>query len=396
MPADPDPVWPVAPGVAYLNHGSFGVTPAPVLAELDRINREIAAQPMDYFVRRLEDELDAATEVLARFVGCDAGGVVPVANSTTGMNAVARSLDFEPGDEVLLTSHEYGAVRNAWAAACEPAGARVTTAEMRSPLDDPVAVAADVVGAITGRTRAVVVSHVTSKTAAVLPVKLICDGARERGVPVAVDGPHAVAALPLERAGEGVRDLGCDWYAAGCHKWLSAPFGAGFLWVAPGRRADFPPLVTSWRASVSGRAASWRDDFRWPGTPNHAPFLAIPAAIRFLEAHGLQQFRDEAAALAREAVRRIEAITGLPPVSPDFGLPMAAAALPDPPGGPRPVDHGDVDPLQAALRDRHAVEAPVIVVNGQRRLRASGHLYVKGEHVDWLVNGVTEELARGL
>ena len=154
--------------------------------------------------------------------------------------------------------------------------------------------------------------------------------------------------------------------------------------------------MTSWRASVSGRAASWRDDFRWPGTPNHAPFLAIPAAIRLLEAHGLQQFRDEAAALAREAVRRIEQITGLPPVSPDFGLPMAAAALPDPPGGPRPVDHGDVDPLQAALRDRHAVEAPVIVVDGQRRLRASGHLYVKGEHVDRLVNGVTEELARGL
>ena len=199
----PDPDWPIRPGTTYLNHGSFGPTPAPVSAERERWSRELASQPMDFFVRRLEDELDAATETLARFVGADAAGFVPVPNATTGMNLIAHNLSLNAGDEVLLTSHEYGAVRRVWQRFAEPAGARVRTAPIRAPLDDGEAVAADVLAAITPRTRALVVSHVTSKTAAILPVRSICDGAKRQGVPVAVDGPHAIAALPLERDGGG-------------------------------------------------------------------------------------------------------------------------------------------------------------------------------------------------
>ena len=391
-PAPPDPHWPIRSDTIYLNHGSFGPTPAPVLGARERWSRELASQPMDFFVRRLEDELDAAGEALGRFVGADPDGLVPVPNATTGMNAVARNLPLAAGDEALLTGHEYGAVRRLWQTACDAAGARVTVAPIRAPLDDAKAVAADVLAAITDRTRVLVVSHVTSKTAAILPVRLICEGARERGVPVAVDGPHAVGALPLERPGEGVGDLGCDWYAAGCHKWLSAPFGAGFLWVAPHRRANFKPLVTSWGGSVSGRAPSWRDDFRWPGTPDPAPFLAIPAAISFLEEQGLDRFRTHAAGLARGVVRRLNDLTGLPPVGPDFGLPMAAAALPDPPAGTKPVGHGDCDPLQRALWERYRIEAPVIHRGGKRRIRVSCHLYTTPDHIDRLVAAVGEEL----
>ena len=395
--ADPAADWPIRPGTVYLNHGSFGPTPAPVLAARERWSRELAAQPMDFFVRRLEDELDAAAEALGRFVGADAAGLIPAANATTGMNLVARNLPLAPGDEVLLTSHEYGAVRRLWQTHAEPAGARVITAAIRAPLDDADAVAADVLAAVTDRTRVLVVSHVTSKTAAVLPVRAICAGARERGVPVAVDGPHAVAALPLERA--GLAGLGCDWYAAGCHKWLSAPFGAGFLWVAPRRRAGFRPLVVSWGGSVSGRPADWRDDFRWPGTQDPAPFLAIPAAISFLEERGLDRFRTHAAGLARGAVRRLNGLTGLPPVGPQFpdgaALPMAAAALPDPPAGTKPVGHGGCDPLQRALWERHGVEVPVIHRGGKRRIRVSCHLYTTPEHIDRLVGAVGEELDRG-
>ena len=394
-PPDPAADWPIRPGTTYLNHGSFGPTPTPVLTERERWSRELAAQPMDFFVRRLEDELDAAGEVLGRFLGADPAGLVPMPNATTGMNAVARSLPLEPGDEVLLTSHEYGAVRRVWQAACDAAGARVTVAGIRAPLDDAGGVAADILSGLTANTKALVVSHVTSKTAAVLPVRLICEGAKRRGVPVAVDGPHAVAALPLERAGGGIDDLGCDWYLAGCHKWLSAPFGAGFLWVAEGRREGMRPLVTSWGGSVSGRAAGWRDDFRWPGTPDPAPFLAIPAAIRFLQDRGLDRFREHAAGLAREAVRRLNELTGLPPVGPDFGLPMAAAALPDPPAGTKAVGHGDCDPLQRALWERHGVEVPVIHRGGRRRVRVSCHLYNTAAHVDRLVAAVGGELGRG-
>ncbi|MFH5806465.1 aminotransferase class V-fold PLP-dependent enzyme [Alienimonas sp. DA493] len=386
--------WPIRPDTVYLNHGSFGPTPAPVLAERERWSRELASQPMDFFVRRLEDALDAAAEALGRFVGADAEGIVPAANSTTAMALVARNLPLAAGDEVLLTSHEYGAVARLWKARAEPVGAQVTTAPIRSPLDDAEAVAADVLAAITPRTKILIVSHVTSKSAAVLPVRRICAGARERGVPVAVDGPHAIATLPLERPGEGIADLGCDWYAAGCHKWLSAPFGSGFLWVAPQRREGFEPLVTSWGRSLSGRPADWRDEFRWPGTLDPAPFLAIPAAIRFLEDAGLDRFRTRSAERARGAVARLNALTGLPPL-PDFGLPMAPATLPDPPGGLPKRDDGDGNALQRALWERHGIEIPVVRRGPRRQIRVSCHLYTEPEHLDRLLAAVEEELGRG-
>ncbi|NNJ24852.1 aminotransferase class V-fold PLP-dependent enzyme [Alienimonas chondri] len=394
------PAWPIRPGVIYLNHGSFGPTSEPVLAERERWSRELASQPMDFFVRRLEDELDAAAETLGRFVGADAGGIVPVSNSTTGMNLVAHNLSLAAGDEVLLTSHEYGAVFRLWKQRAEPVGAKVISAPIRASLDDAEGVAADVLSAITPRTKVLVVSHVTSKSAAILPVQRICAGAKERGVPVAVDGPHAIAALPLERPGEGIADLGCDWYTAGCHKWLSAPFGSGFLWIAPQRREGFAPLVASWGGSVSGRSPDWRDDFRWPGTPDPSPFLSIPAAIRVLEEAGLEAFRAHSAGLAGAAVERLNALTGLPPLGPRFPegrrLPMAPAALPDPPAGTPKVGHGDCDPLQKALWERHRIEIPVVHRGGRRQIRVSCHLYTTPAHIDWLIAAVEEELDRGL
>ena len=156
--------------------------------------------------------------------------------------------------------------------------------------------------------------------------------------------------------------------------------------------------MTSWGGSVSGRPASWRDDFRWPGTPDPAPFLSIPAAIRFLEERGLDRFRAHAAGLAREAVERLNALTGLPPVGPRFhdggGLPMAAAALPDPPPGTPEVGHGGCDPLQRALRERHGIEIPVVHRGGKRRVRVSCHLYTTPADLDRLVAAVGEELGR--
>ena len=384
--------WPLRPDTTYLNHGSFGPTPGPVLAARERWVREIAAQPMDFFVRRLEDELDVAADRVAAFVGADAGGLVFVPNATTGMNLIAANLPLDAGDEVLLTSHEYGAVRRIWETAADRGGAAVTTVPLRAPLDDAAGVAADVLAAVTDRTRLVVLSHVTSKTAAVLPVREVCDGLKRRGVPAAVDGPHAVAALPLAGPGRGIADLGCDFYAAGCHKWLSAPFGGGFLWVAPHRRREFKPLVTSWGGSVSGRPADWRDDVRWPGTPDPTPYLAIPAAIDFLEEQGVDRFRTHAAGLVRTAVDRIAALTGLPSAAPDFGLPMATVPLPDPPPGTKPVGHGGADPLQRALWDRHRIEIPVVHRGGRRLLRISCHLYNTAADVDRLVGALGEEL----
>jgi isopenicillin-N epimerase len=247
-------------------------------------------------------------------------------------------------------------------------------------------IAETLLAGVTDRTRLIVVSHVTSPTAAILPVAAICRGAQERGVPVCIDGPHAVAMVPLD-----VREIGCDYYAASCHKWLSAPFGSGFLYVARRRQPSLRPIVTSWGRSISGRPASWKDEFNWTGTHDPAAYLAIPAAIEFLEHYGLDRFRRETHALAAYARARLSEFAGVEPLvpdSPDWYGSMVALALPGP--EIQPSHPAEPDPLQAALWQRFQIEAPVMRWQGRRLLRVSCHLYNDRADIDRLVAALAE------
>src|SRR6185369_17376766 len=184
-----------------------------------------------------------------------------------------------------------------------------------------------VISGVTPRTRLIVVSHVTSPTAVILPVAEICRRAKELGVPVCIDGPHAPAAVPID-----LREIKCDFYTASCHKWLSAPFGSGFLYVHPRHQPRISPHMVSWGRSLSGRPAIWQDELNWLGTRDPAPLLAIPAAIEFLEYVGLVTFRRRSHDLVCYAREKIIGITKLAPLVPDstewFG-PMLALPRPE-------------------------------------------------------------------
>ena len=144
--------------VCFLNHGSYGATPEPVLAEYQRWQRELERQPVEFLGRRLDGLLAEARAPLAAFVGARPEDTAFVANATTGVNVVARSLRLEPGDEVLSTDLEYGACDLTWEHWCERAGARY----VRQPLDlaDPVG---SLFAAATERTRVVYVSHLDDR-----------------------------------------------------------------------------------------------------------------------------------------------------------------------------------------------------------------------------------------
>ena len=378
--------WTIEDGVTYLNHGSFGPSPRSVQDARAAWTARLERQPMQFFVRDLERELDTAAERLGAFVGAEPQNLIFVDNATAGMNLVAASVDLSPGDEVLLTDHEYGAVMRIWREACRRAGAQLVVRSIGTALDSAEQIAETFLAGITERTRLIVVSHVTSPTAAILPVAEICRGARERGVPVCIDGPHAVAMIPLD-----LRAIDCDYYAASCHKWLSAPFGSGFLYVARRRQTGVRPVVMSWGGSISGRPASWKDEFNWSGTRDPAAYLAIPAAIEFLERYGLDRFRRETHALAAYARGRISEFAGVEPLVPDgpdwYGS-MVALALP---GSENPAAHpAEPDPLQAALWQRFQIEAPVMRWQGRRLLRVSCHLYNDRADIDRLVGALAE------
>ncbi|MBW3541864.1 MAG: aminotransferase class V-fold PLP-dependent enzyme [Planctomycetes bacterium] len=384
-------LWSLPDDVAYLNHGSFGPSPLVVQGVRRRWSEELESQPMDFFVRRLEEHLDQAAERLGRFVGASRDELAFVENATAGMNVVAASTPLAAGDEVLLTDHEYGAVARLWRMRCAAAGARVVTATLPLPWDDEEQLLDALFAAVTERTRLIVVRHVTSPTALVLPVAAICRRARSAGVAVCVDGPHAVAMLPLD-----ISRIDCDFYTASCHKWLSAPFGSGFLYVARRRWKDVKPAVVSWGGSVSGRPASWKDEFNWVGTRDPAAFLAVPAAIDFLEETGLETFREHAWRLLARAREAIVPLTGHEPLgSPGTERPtMLSFPLPPLEDDEPPVPPGRPDPLQQRLWSERRIEVPVTRWSGRRLLRVSCHLYNTEADIDRLAEALRAELPR--
>jgi len=379
-------VWDFAPGVTYLNHGSFGPPPRPVFEARLAWLRRIAANPMAYLSRGIEQDrfIGEARASLAHLVGCPADDLAFVENSTVGMNIVARSFPLTRGARVLTTDHEYGAVTRLWGEVCAAAGAELVTQTLPYPFEDAQSVVDAIFAGADERVKLLVVSHVTSPTAVVLPIEAICAEARRRGIATCVDGPHAIAMRNVRLA-----QLDCDYYVASLHKWLCAPFGTGFLYVHPRRQDVVRPLVVSWGRTPEGAAKSWRDEFFWLGTRDPSAYLAVPAAIEFLAGVGWEHFRRHTHQLAEYARQSIVELTGLAPFVPDstewYG---SMIALPLPPG--------DAPALQRALVDRYGIEIPIIPWQGRRFVRPSCHLYTTRAQIDLLCDALGDLLREGL
>jgi isopenicillin-N epimerase len=373
--------WKLRDDTIYLNHGSFGPPPEPVRAARRKWIDLLDAQPMDFFVRRFEPELFAARERLATFVGTTRENLVFVENATTAMNVVASSFPLQPGDEVLLTDHEYDAVHRIWTRRCARAAASAPRiVNLPLPLESSEQVVDAIFAAVNERTRLIVVSHVTSKTATILPVAAICAKAHQVGVAVCVDGPHALAQIPLD-----VDSLGCDFYAASLHKWLSAPFGSGFLYVHPRHQELVETPLLSWGRIAPAKPETWDDEFTWTGTRDPSAYLSVPVAIDFLESVGPDAFRGRTHHLARYARGRLIETTGGEAIVPDdeqwYGS-MALVSLPP----------GDSLSLQIALWERFGIEVPIIDFAGQRYIRVSCYLYNDRRQIDSLCEALGELL----
>jgi isopenicillin-N epimerase len=397
--------WRIRSDTTYLNHGSFGPPPEPVRQARQRWIDRLDEQPMDFFVRQFEPAWLAARDRLAALVGTSGGNLIFADNATAAMNVVADALPLSAGDEVLLNDHEYGAVLRIWQRACAKVGATVNVVELPLPFRSAEETIDAIFAAVTPRTRLIVVSHITSPTAVTLPVEQICRRARAAGIAVAIDGPHAVAQLPLT-----IDSLDCDFYAASCHKWLSAPFGSGFLYVAPRHQSLIRPPVISWGRIPPTKIETWSDEFVWSGTRDPSAYLAIPAAIDFLDAVGFGEFRARTHWLAQYARRKLVDLTQREPIVPDspewYGtmahvpLPaqrkdgwhwqaQSASAGPDTDGGSVP------NPLQRAIWRELQIEVPIVEFRGERYIRVSCHLYNDVEQIDRLVAGLKGLLDAG-
>lgn len=257
----------------FLNNGSFGACPKPVLEVQRDWQIRMENQLIRFFMRELPIVLRESAEVLGKFIGSKPDDIVFVENATTGANAVIRSVmpQLQKGDILLTSSHCYGAVLSTMQYACDCTGAQLVIADVPFPIESPQQVLDAMLPAIGDKVKLVVLDHITSSTGIVFPIEPIIKHCREKGIPILIDGAHAPGMVKLN-----MEELQPDWYTGNCHKWLFAPKGCAFLWTHPEKQKATHPTIIS-----HGYGSNYITEFDFTGTKDYSPYLALPKAIEY-------------------------------------------------------------------------------------------------------------------
>ena len=365
--------------LVFLNHGSFGATPNIVLAAQAEWRARLERNPPQFMRGVLPKALDDSRAALAAYVGARTEDIGFVDNATAGCNAVLRSLALEPGDEVLSTSHVYNAVRNAIRYVCRRAGARYVEAALafdRPRVDDVVAALTERMGA---KTRLVVVDHIASDSALIFPLARIASLCRERGVRLLIDGAHGPGHVPL-----ALDDLGADYYAGNCHKWLCAPKGAAFLWVRRDRQIGVhPPIVSHFMDQ------GFAPEFGWQCTRDPTAWLCVKDVLDWRAGLGEAALRDYCGALLGRAVGTLEAAWNVGALTPkDARAFMASLPVP----GAPPASHALAEKLRTALLDHDHLETQIKAVDGVLFIRITAFVYNSDEDYARLAKALPKRL----
>ena len=369
-------LWNLDPSFTFLNHGSYGAMPKSVIEAQHRLRLHVESQPVRHFQRETDSLLDKARTALAGFLGADPAGLVFVSNATTGVNTVLKSLQFQPGDEILVTDHIYNACNNAAEFVARQAGAKVVTVHIPFPVASSDDVKERVLAGVTPRTRLLLIDHVTSPTALVFPVAEIIQELRPRGIEVMVDGAHAPGMLPLNLQG-----LGATYYTGNCHKWLCAPKGSAFLYLSEEVRSKVRPLTISHGANSTRTDKSFLQlEFDWTGTDDYTRFMLIPECLDFLKSvypGGVPELMLRNHEMAVWAMGLLRDTFGAPAPCPTDMLGSMASVPVLPLSEPVQSAGKAIDPVQDRLYHEFAIEVPIVrwPSAGRRLVRVSAQAY---------------------
>ncbi len=389
-------LWSLDPDVLHLNHGSFGACPSQILEQQTLLRQQMESNTLRFFEQVLPELLETARKALGLFLGAPAQDLVFVDNATTGISTVLSNLDLIPGDRILVTDHGYNACSNAVRYFTKKASAEIDLINLPFPGSDANEFIERILRACTSRTRLLLIDHITSPTALIMPLEEIVPAVQQRGIQVLVDGAHAPGMLPLR-----LTDLEADYYTGNCHKWMCAPKGTAFLYVKPEHQSNLHPLTISHGMNRPvGDSTRFRLEFDWVGTRDLTGFLTLPALIEYMGGisnEGWTGIMARNRALALEARDLICQELGLESPCPvDMIGSLATVCLPVPKKA-TVTDYHAVDPLKEILRHNHGIEVSLSAWPSPagRYLRVSAQLYNSLVHYQQLTKALQVELGRG-
>ncbi len=367
------------PNIVFLNHGSFGATPRAVFEAYQNWQLQLERQPVLFLARELPTLLHKSRAILGQYLNADTNDLVYIPNATHGVNIVAHSLQFKPGDEILTTDHEYGACDYTWDFICKKTAAKYIHQHIPLPAQSKEEIIEQFWQGVTPRTKVIYMSQITSSTALRLPVKEICKRASQAGILTIIDAAHSLGQIPLD-----LQDLDADIVFGNAHKWLMNAKGSAFLYVRRTLQPHIEPLIVSWGYQATpGIATGSRfvDYLQWTGTKDPTAYLTIPHAIQFMKDHNWDNVRHQCYLLLHQAIKRICDLTQLPPAYPldsDFYSQMGIAPLPP----------SNIVNLKSRLYDEYKIEIPLTEWRGRQFVRISVQGYNTQEDIDALVRAL--------
>ena len=372
--------------IHFLNFGSFGACPRPVFKKYQEWQLLLESEPVQFIAFEGIKYLAKSRGSLAEYLGItDPDDLVYVTNPSFAINLIAKNIPLQKGDEVLATDIEYGACDRTWDFYCQEKGAKYIRQKINLPILDKATFIEDFFRGLTSKTKAIFISHITSSTGLIFPVKEICDLAKEKGLWTIVDGAHVPGHIPLD-----ISELKVDFYTGACHKWMMAPKGSSFLYATKEVQQWCNPLVISWGfKSVKPSASTFIDYHQMIGTRDFSAFLTVPFCIEFMQQNHWDEVGENCKSMVLEASEKFYNLLDSEPLCPlnkEWIGQMLSIKL----------NNTEPENLQKILFEKYKIEVPVMRQENDVYLRYSIQAFNKKEDLDALYNALEEIKKEGV
>lgn len=363
----------LSPDIVYLNHGSFGACPKPILENYQYWQRALEAEPVQFITKKSAEYLLNSKQILARYLGCAHEDFFFLQNPTTAINQVVKSLNLKPGDEVLTTNHEYGAMDKTFDFYSKKYGFTNRRQDISLPLLSKEQFIEDFWKGYNEKTKVIFISQCTSTTALVFPVKEICARAKELGLITIVDGAHVPGHIPLN-----IGDIQADFYTGTLHKWLLSPKGCTFLYVNKNFQRLIEPLIISWGYEAAmPTKPTFLEENEMQGTRDVSAYFTVPGIMQFFEENNMQEKLAGCRKTILEQYPVFCDLLNTKPlckVSDEFLGQMCSIPITT----KKPLE------LKETLYNKYKIEIPVMQRGRNIYLRISYHVYNTPEDLEYL------------
>lgn len=367
------------PEITFLNHGSFGACPKPIVENLQYWQLELEKNPVHFIQKKAPEYLKIAKDALAGYIGCASEDFFFTPNPTVAINTIMRSLVLQPEDEILTTNHEYGAMDRTWSFYCKKSGAKYVRQPISLPIVSKEQLLEDFWKGYSPKTKIVFINQISSATALIFPVKEICQKAKALGLITIIDGAHVPGHIDLN-----IEELDPDFYTGTLHKWMLAPKGSSFLYVKKSFQNQIDPLVVSWGyESELPSSNQFLDYHEYQGTRDIAAFLTTPTVIQFLKDNHWKSVAEQSKKTIVEHYQSFCAIVGSKPICPissEFLGQMCSI----------PITTDNPTALKELLFQKYRIEIPVMKLNHGTYIRISFNGYNSEHDLQVLRNALVD------